>query len=434
MSSSTARKASSPIVTLHLSNVVRPRAGLRLAISNGRFKLALLGPAFVVAIGYIDPGNYATNIQAGAEYGYLLLWVVLWGNLMAAHIQLLSSKLGLATRTSLASLLRDHLPPWGAFLYWIQAEVLAIATDLAEFVGGSLGFQLLFGMSLLEGAICTGILSWVILMLEQRGLKRLEAAIAGMLSIVALIYIAELVFSHPAPRAVVVGTLLPRFAGAHSLYLAAGILGATVMPHVIYLHSALSRADADSNGALTPGSLFRASRWDVAIAMTIAGFVNLAMLAMAGAVFHRPHGASVGDIAVAYKTMEPILGPVAMHMFGASLIVAGVSSTVVGTLAGQEVMQGFVRFRIPLWLRRVLTMAPSFAVILLGFNVTDVLVLSQVILSFGITLAIVPLVIFTSRRSIMGELVNSRLVTLTSLVIVGLVVALNVFLLSAVRG
>jgi manganese transport protein len=200
---------------------------------------------------------------------------------MAAHIQLLSSKLGLATRASLASLLRDHLPPWGAFLYWIQAEVLAIATDLAEFVGGSLGFQLLFGMSLLEGAICTGILSWVILMLEQRGLKRLEAAIAGMLSIVALIYIAELVFSHPAPRAVVVGTLLLRFAGAHSLYLAAGILGATVMPHVIYLHSALSRADADSNGALTPGSLFRASRWDVAIAMTIAGFVNPAMLAMA---------------------------------------------------------------------------------------------------------------------------------------------------------
>ena len=434
MSSSTARKASLPTVTLHLSNLVRPRAGLRLAISNGRSKLALLGPAFVVAIGYIDPGNYATNIQAGADYGYLLLWVVLWGNLMAAHIQLLSSKLGLATRTSLASLLRDNLPPWGAFLYWIQAEVLAIATDLAEFVGGSLGFQLLFGMSLLEGAMCTGILSWVILMLEQRGLKRLEAAIAAMLGVVALIYIAELVFSHPAPGAVVMGTLVPRFAGAHSLYLAAGILGATVMPHVIYLHSALSRADADSNAALTPGSLFRASRWDVAIAMTIAGFVNLAMLAMAAAVFHRPHGASVGDIAVAYKTMEPILGPVAMHMFGASLIVAGVSSTVVGTLAGQEVMQGFVRFHIPLWLRRVLTMAPSFAVILLGFNVTDVLVLSQVILSFGITLAIVPLVIFTSRRSIMGELVNSRLVTLPSWLIVGLVVALNVFLLSAIRG
>ena len=398
-----------------------PPRGLRRAL--------FMGPAFVAAIGYIDPGNYATNIQAGADFGYQMLWVVVWANLMAAAIQLLSAKLGLATGESLASMLGKRLPRWAVYPYWIQAEIIAMATDLAEFVGAALGFKLLFGMTLMQGAVATAVISWVVLMMESRHMKPLQATIGTMLLAVASIYVLEMFFSHPAPVSLFEGALLPGFEGRDSVYLAAGILGATVMPHVIYLHSALSRSDVQAYGRLSRKHIYRSSRWDVAIAMTIAGFVNFAMLAMAAAVFHGSDVPGVGDIEVAHKTLEPLLGQFASQVFGASLLIAGLASTIVGTLAGQEIMSGFVRFRIPLSLRRAITMAPSFVVIALGLNVTHVLVMSQVVLSFGIALALIPLLLFTSDRKLMRGYANPTWVKMLGWSIVAVVVMLNGYLL-----
>ncbi|MCT7378097.1 Nramp family divalent metal transporter [Chelativorans sp. EGI FJ00035] len=409
-----------------------PVAAKELVAGRRRPRLAkrslFFGAAFVSAIGYIDPGNYATNIEAGAHYGHMLLWVVVWANLIAVLVQLLSSKLGLATGASLAEVLRAHLPPWARWAYWIQAEILAVATDLAEFVGAALGFKLLFDLTLFEGAVLTGIASWAILSIERRGLKPLELVIGSMLAAVALIYVLELAFSHPAPKALLEGALVPTLSGENSLYLAAGILGATVMPHVIYLHSALSRSDAQTFATTSRKKLWWWSRWDVGIAMAIASFVNFAMLAMAAAVFHPVHSDLAG-IETAYRTLEPLAGPFAARIFGLSLIIAGLASTVVGTLAGQEVMQGFVGFRIPLLVRRAVTMAPSFMVILAGFDVTRVLVLSQVVLSFGIAFALIPLVIFTSRPTLMGDLANRRMTNALAWTAVVIVVALNIVLM-----
>lgn len=398
--------------------------------SSKRTRILFLGPAFVAAIGYIDPGNYATNIQAGADYGYLLLWVVVWANLMAALIQMLSAKLGLATGESLASQLGNHLPRWAVYPYWIQAEILAMATDIAEFIGAALGFKLLFGFTLMEGAIITAIISWAVLSLETRNLKTLQIVIGGMLLSVALIYVVELLFSHPHPASVLEGALIPGFDGRDSVFLAAGILGATVMPHVIYLHSALSKADLVKYGKLHRKTMFRSTKWDVAIAMTIAGFVNLSMLAMAAAVFYGNPSAESGSIENAYVTLSPLLGEIAAQIFGASLLIAGLASTIVGTLAGQEIMNGFVRFRIPLWLRRAITMTPSFIIIALGLNVTEVLVYSQVVLSFGIALALIPLVLFTSDRKLMRGYVNPTWVRWLGWLTVVVVVSLNGYLLA----
>jgi hypothetical protein len=258
-------------------------------------RAVFFGPAFVAAIGYIDPGNYATNIQAGAQYGPMLLWVIVWANLIAVLVQLLSSKLGLAMGLSLAEVLREHLPPWATWAYWVQAEILAIATDLAEFVGAALGFELLFGVTLLQGAILTGIISWAILAIERRGMKALHLVIGTMLVLVAALYVLELALSHPAPTAIVKAAIVPMLSGKDSVYLAAGILGATVMPHAIYLHSALSRSDARTFATVSPRRLWWSSRWDVAIAMTLASFVNMAMLAMAAAVFHPAHSDIAGS-------------------------------------------------------------------------------------------------------------------------------------------
>ncbi len=386
-----------------------------------------LGPAFVAAIGYIDPGNYATNIQSGADYGYMLLWVVLWANLMAAMIQLLSAKLGLATGESLASMLGKRLPRWAVYPYWIQAEIIAMATDLAEFVGAALGFKLLFGMTLMQGAIATAVISWIILSLETRSMKSLQATIGTMLLAVASIYVLELFFSHPEPVSLLEGALIPGFDGRDSIVLAAGVLGATVMPHVIYLHSALSRTDVESYGRLNRKHIWRITRWDVAIAMTIAGFVNLAMMAMAAAVFYG--NSSVADLEVAHKTLEPLLGQFASQIFGASLLIAGLASTIVGTLAGQEIMSGFVRFKIPLLVRRAITMIPSFVVIALGLNVTHVLIMSQVVLSFGIALALIPLLLFTGNKKLMRGYTNRRWVNGLGWSVVAVVLVLNGYLL-----
>ncbi|NWA41834.1 Nramp family divalent metal transporter [Pseudomonas reactans] len=399
------------------------------AESSGRasrkLKLSLMGPAFIAAIGYIDPGNFATNIQAGASYGYQLLWVVVWANIMAMLIQLLSAKLGIATGKNLAEHIRDRFPRPAVWAYWVQAEIIAMATDLAEFIGAAIGFKLLLGVSLLQGAVLTGIATFIILALQKRGQKPLELVIAGLLLFVAAAYIVELFFSQPSMAALGKGMLIPNLPSSDAVYLAAGVLGATIMPHVIYLHSSLTQRAGDASKA----QRYSATKLDVGIAMTIAGFVNLAMMATAAAAFHFSGHQGISELDQAYLTLEPLLGQAAAITFGLSLVAAGLSSTVVGTLAGQVVMQGFVKFYIPLWVRRTVTMAPSFIVIMMGLDATRILVMSQVLLSFGIALALLPLLAFTGNRELMGEMVNSKGIQWAGRVIVLLVVSLNLYLL-----
>lgn len=401
------------------------RTAVRAARGARKIKLALLGPAFVAAIGYIDPGNFATNIQAGAAYGYKLLWVVVWANIMAMLIQLMSAKLGIATGRNLAEHIRDRFPRPAVLFYWVQAEIIAMATDLAEFIGAALGFKLLLGVSLLQGAVLTGIATFLILMLQSRGQKPLELVIGGLLLFVAAAYIVELFFSQPKMSELVRGMAVPALPTSEAVFLAAGVLGATIMPHVIYLHSALTQSGVDGSQK----ERYASSKLDVAIAMTIAGFVNLAMMATAAAAFHFSGHSGITELDQAYLTLTPLLGQAAATVFGLSLVAAGLSSTVVGTLAGQVVMQGFVRFHIPLWVRRAVTMLPSFLVIMAGWDPTRILVMSQVLLSFGIALALVPLLVFTGNRSLMEEMVNSRLMQSAGWAIVILVVALNIYLL-----
>ncbi len=399
------------------------------AESSGRasrkIKLSLMGPAFIAAIGYIDPGNFATNIQAGASYGYQLLWVVVWANIMAMLIQLLSAKLGIATSKNLAEHIRDRFPRPAVWAYWVQAEIIAMATDLAEFIGAAIGFKLLLGVSLLQGAVLTGIATFIILALQKRGQKPLELVIAGLLLFVAAAYIVELFFSQPSMAALGKGMLIPSLPSSDAVYLAAGVLGATIMPHVIYLHSSLTQR----GGKASKEQRYSATKLDVGIAMTIAGFVNLAMMATAAAAFHFSGHSGISELDQAYLTLQPLLGNAAATTFGLSLVAAGLSSTVVGTLAGQVVMQGFVKFYIPIWVRRVVTMMPSFIVILMGLDATRILVMSQVLLSFGIALALLPLLAFTGNRELMGEMVNTKTVQWAGRFIVLIVVSLNLYLL-----
>lgn len=385
----------------------------------------LLGPAFISAIGYIDPGNFATNIQAGASFGYQLLWVAVWANIMGMLIQLLSAKLGIATGKNLAEHIRDRFPGPAVWIYWLQAEIIAMATDLAEFIGAAIGFKMLLGISLLEGAALTGAVTFIILMLQSYGQKPLELLIGGLLLFVAAAYIIELVYSHPNFKQLGSGMLIPKLPNEEAVFLAAGVLGATIMPHVIYLHSSLTKGNCNGE---TRAERYSATKLDVAIAMTIAGFVNLAMMATA-AVFHFSGHVAISDLDEAYLTLTPLLNHTAATIFGLSLIAAGLSSTVVGTMAGQVVMQGFVNFCIPLLLRRIITMMPSFVIIMMGFDPTRILVLSQVLLSFGIALAIVPLLLFTGNRNLMNEMVNTVLTKVAGWIIVAVVVSLNGYLL-----
>ncbi len=397
--------------------------------SSGRagrkIKLSLMGPAFIAAIGYIDPGNFATNIQAGASFGYQLLWVVVWANIMAMLIQLLSAKLGIATSKNLAEHIRDRFPRPAVWAYWVQAEIIAMATDLAEFIGAAIGFKLLLGVSLLQGAVLTGIATFIILALQKRGQKPLELVIAGLLLFVAATYIVELFFSQPSMVELGKGMLIPNLPSSDAVYLAAGVLGATIMPHVIYLHSSLTQRA----GKASKEQRYSATKLDVSIAMTIAGFVNLAMMATAAAAFHFSGHSGISELDQAYLTLQPLLGNAAATTFGLSLVAAGLSSTVVGTLAGQVVMQGFVKFYIPIWVRRTVTMLPSFIVILMGLDATRILVMSQVLLSFGIALALLPLLAFTGNRDLMGDMVNSQAVQWAGRLIVLIVISLNVYLL-----
>ncbi|MCM0081402.1 Nramp family divalent metal transporter [Geomonas sp. Red32] len=391
--------------------------------------LPFMGPAFIASVAYVDPGNFATNIQGGAQFGYLLIWVIVASNLMAMLIQALSAKLGLVTGRNLAEHCRDRFPKPVVWGMWALMEVVAMSTDLAEFLGAALGFQLLLGVPLLLGAALTALATMLILGMERFGFRPLEALISSMVALIALCYVAETFIVLPEWGKVFHSTFVPRFAGAESVFLACGILGATVMPHAIFLHSALMQGRIVVRDRAQLKSLYRFELADVVIAMGVASLVNAAMLIMAAATFHRTGHTSIVSIEEAYRTLEPLLGSGAKWIFGLSLLVSGLSSSTVGTGAGQVIMQGFLERHIPVWLRRILTMAPSVAVIGAGFDPTRTLVVSQVVLSFGLPFAVIPLVLFTSRKDIMGDLVNRPWTTAVATLIAVIIVLLNCYLI-----
>ncbi|HEY6101709.1 MAG TPA: Nramp family divalent metal transporter [bacterium] len=396
---------------------------------GARALLPFLGPAFVASVAYVDPGNFATNIQGGAQFGYMLLWVVVAANLSAMLVQALSAKLGIATGRNLAEMCRDRFPRPVVWGMWGVSELVAMATDLAEFLGAALGLYLLFHLPLLAAAAITGVVTMVILGLERYGFRPVEAVITGFVGIIALSYVVETILDRPAWGAVAASAVIPRFAGTESVLLASGILGATVMPHVVFLHSALTQRRIIPRDPSQAARLFRFEVVDVAIAMGLAGVINGAMLIMAASTFFREGLVHVASIEEAHRTLQPLLGPLSSTVFAISLVASGLSSSTVGTMAGQVIMQGFLHRRIALWLRRLVTMVPAVAVIAIGLDPTRTLVISQVVLSFGLPFALVPLVLFTSRRSIMGGLANRPLTTLAAWIVTGMIVALNLFLL-----
>jgi manganese transport protein len=391
--------------------------------------LPFLGPAFIAAVAYIDPGNFATNIQGGSQFGYMLLWVIVASNLMAMLLQVLSAKLGIASGFNLAELCREHFPTPIVWTMWVLMEAVAMATDLAEFLGAALGFSLLFHLPLLWAGMLTAVVTFFILGLERYGFRPLEVVISVLLGVVAVSYLVETVLGRHDWGEIAHAALVPRFVGSESVLLAAGILGATVMPHVIFLHSALTQGRIVVRDPAKLKRLFRFEVIDVAIAMGVAGAVNGAMLIMAASTFFAGGLHEVGSIEEAYRTLEPLLGRAASLVFAISLLASGLSSSTVGTMSGQVIMQGFLHYHIPVWIRRLITMLPSLVVIAAGLDPTRTLVLSQVVLSFGLPFAIVPLVMFTSNPRIMGSLVNRRLTTVLATVVAGLVIGLNLYLL-----
>jgi manganese transport protein len=389
-----------------------------------------LGPAFIAAVAYVDPGNFATNMAAGARYGYMLLWVVLAANLMAMLVQSMSAKLGVATGMSLPEVCRERFRRPVTIGLWLQAEAIAMATDIAEFVGAAIGLNLLFGIPLLPAALITGVAAFGILALQARGFRRLEAVIAGFIGVIVVSFALQVFMAGPDPRAILEGLVVPRFDGTESVLLAVGILGATVMPHVIYLHSALTQHRIVGATEEEKRRIFRFELVDVVIAMGLAGLVNISMLVTAAAVFHTRGLTEAGDdLTTVYDGLDEYLGTAAAILFGVALLASGLSSSSVGTLAGQVVMQGFVRRRIPLFLRRLITMTPAIVVIAVGIDPSRALVVSQVVLSFGIPFALVPLVWFCRDRTLMGGLVNRRATTVASVLVTAFVVGLNAVLL-----
>jgi manganese transport protein len=391
--------------------------------------LPFLGPAVIASVAYMDPGNFATTIQGGAKYGYMLLWVVVASNLMAMLIQTLSAKLGIATGTNLAEQCREQLPRWLTWVMWALMELVAMATDLAEFLGAALGFHLLFGLPLWAAGIITAVATFLILGLERYGFRPLEAVITAFVGVIALAYLVEVFLARPAWGQVAYHAFVPQLRGRESVLLATGILGATVMPHVIFLHSALTQGRIVVRDPARLKRLFRFQIADVTIAMTVAGLINAAMLIVAATTFHQRGLTEIASIEQAHRTLQPLLGSWATVAFGVALLAAGLSSSAVGTMAGQIIMQGFIRRRVPVLLRRAVTMAPSLLVIFIGLDPTRTLVLSQVVLSFGIPFAAIPLVLFTRRRDLMGVLVNHPATTAVATLFVTLIVGLNVFLL-----
>lgn len=420
------KKADGDARTLAAAGQVLSGQGTRRGLAR---LLPFLGPAFIASIAYVDPGNFATNIAGGAKFGYTLLWVVVASNLMAMLVQVLAAKVGIATGRNLAELCRDHLPRPLVWFMWVAMELVAMATDLAEFIGAAVGFNLLFGWDLFSAGLVTAVVTFLILALQSRGFRPLEAVITSLLGVIALCYVVETILDEPEWGRVFYHAVVPGFVGSESVLLATGILGATIMPHVIFLHSSLTQGRIIAANPAQKRRLFFFEVADITIALGAAGLINAAMLMMAAATFHRSGFTDVATLEGAHRTLEPLLGPAAGLVFAVSLLAAGLASTTVGTMAGQVIMQGFLKRQIPVWLRRLITIIPSLAVIGLGFEPTRTLVLSQVVLSFGLPFAVVPLVIFTSRESIMGELVNRRATALLAWLVTGLIVTLNIYLL-----
>jgi manganese transport protein len=403
---------------------------LRRVRARGRLKgrVALLGPAFVAAVAYIDPGNFATNIAGGAKYGYLLVWVIVAANLMAMLVQYLSAKTGIATGRNLPELCRERFPrpvTWGL---WIQAEAIAIATDLAEFVGAAIALNLLFGVPPFAAGLITAVVAFGILALQTRGYRKFELAIAGFLGIVCLGFLYDLSFTG-VDRSAFVHGLIPGFDGTDSVLLAVGILGATVMPHVVYLHSALTSTRIPAVNVSERRELLRFQRADVVMAMGIAGVINMTMLIVAAQLFHGTSYTGVDSIEGAHAGIETLIGGGAALAFAVALLASGLSSSSVGTFAGQVVMQGFINTKINLFLRRAITMTPALVVLGLGLDPSSTLVISQVVLSFGIPFALVPMILLTRRTDVMGELVNRRHTTVIASIVAAMIIALNIFLL-----
>ena len=389
-----------------------------------------LGPAFIASVAYIDPGNFATNMAGGARFGYALGWVVLTANLMAMLVQALSAKLGIATGRSLPEVCRDRLPRRAVVFLWLQAEAVAMATDLAEFTGAALGLHLVFGLTMWASAVATGLATFAVLAMEVRGFRRLEAVITALVLVVVLAFGAEMLKTQPAPAAIASGALEPRLPAGSAL-LAVSIIGATVMPHVIYLHSSLTRGRADGRCPAERRKIFRYELVDVLIAMGLAGIINLAMLATAAAVFGSRGLTGAGnDLGSVFTGLNGYVGAHTGTIFGIALLVSGIASSCVGTMSGQVVMEGFLRRQIPVFARRAVTMLPALALIASGFSATRALVLSQAFLSFGIPFALIPLVAFTSSRSLMGPLANRRLTTAAACAVTALIVTLNLYLLA----
>lgn len=404
---------------------------LRRARARGaiRGRLALLGPAFVAAVAYVDPGNFATNFQGGAKYGYLLLWVIVMANLMAMLVQYLSAKAGMVTGRSLPELCQAALPRKATIGLWLQAEVVAMSTDLAEFVGAAVGLNLLFGVPLFPAGLITAVIAFAILALEQRGYRKFELAIIALLGLVAFGFIYDLFAAGNQSGSGILGGLVPGFGGGDSVMLAVGIIGATVMPHVVYLHSALTQRRVIPANDGERRHLLRYTRLDCGVGLGMAGLINLSMLCIAAALFHGTGRSDVDTLEGVHGGLDVMVGGGAALAFGVALLASGLSSSSVGTYAGQVVMQGFIQRRIPLFLRRAITMAPALVVLGIGLPADKALVASQVVLSFGIPFALIPLILVTRRPDIMGAFVNRRVTTIVASLIATVIISLNVYLL-----
>jgi manganese transport protein len=427
MSDIAARQAMTDRTTLAIREALGSR---RLGL---RSMLLFAGPAVVASIAYMDPGNFATNIQAGARYGYALLWVVVMANVIAMLFQALSAKLGIVTGRNLAEMCREQFSTPVVIAMWIVSEIAAMATDLAEFLGGAIGLALLFQMPLLVGMIITAIVTYGILMVGGRGFRPMEVIIGALVATIGVCYLIEMFIAPVDWTAAGLHAVVPHLPDAAALTISVGIIGATVMPHAIYLHSGLTQGRAPARNDQERRKLLRFSNTEVLIALGVAGLVNMAMVMMASAAFHAGHP-EVAEIETAYHTLTPLLGIGAAGVFVVSLIASGVSSSVVGTMAGQMIMQGFIGFRIPIWVRRLVTMVPAFIVVGLGTDATFALVISQVVLSLVLPVPMIALVMFTRRRDIMGEFANRRLTDVASVLGTVIVLALNLVLLLQTFG
>ena len=398
-----------------------------------RGKLLFAGPAIIASVAYMDPGNYATNIQAGAGYGYKLLWVVLLANLIAMLFQALSARLGIVTGKNLAELSRDNFSRPVVLIMWVISEIAAMATDLAEFLGGAIGLSLLFGLSLFVGMVITAIVTYAILIFERSGFRPMEIVIGAMVGVIGLCYLAEMLIAPVDWAAAGVGIMTPLMPDTPALFIAVGIIGATVMPHAIYLHSGLMQSRSDIRNESERARVLRFSNIEVVLALAVAGMVNMAMVIMAASAFHQGYS-EVAEIETAYYTLTPLLGAAAAAAFLTSLIFSGISSSVVGTMAGQMIMQGFLRIHVPIWVRRLVTMLPAFAVVGMGVNATQALIMSQVVLSIALPVPMIALLIFSSRKDIMGAYLPSLTLRILAGVGACAVLGLNFVLLADFFG